>query len=41
MTELAADASPQDAAMAILLAVNDVGAGAAFWSRILSLLDGV
>lgn len=42
VTELAVHASPQDAAVAILLAANDVWAGAAFWARIVGgVLDGI
>jgi hypothetical protein len=40
-TELALDASPRDAAVAILLTVNDVWPGAAFWARIVGVLDGI
>jgi hypothetical protein len=41
-TELAVHASPQDAAVAILLTVNDVWPGAAFWARIVGgVLDGI
>jgi hypothetical protein len=42
VTELAAHASPPDAAVTILLTVNDVWPGAAFWSRIVgSVLDSI
>jgi hypothetical protein len=41
-TELAVHASPQDAAIAILLSVNDAWSGAAFWSRLVGgVLDGI
>jgi hypothetical protein len=41
LTQLAVHASPQDAAVAILLTVNDVWPGAAFWARIAGgVLDG-
>jgi hypothetical protein len=40
--ELAGHANPQDAAVAILLTVNDVWPGAAFWARIVGgVLDGI
>jgi hypothetical protein len=41
-TELAVHASPQDAAVAILLTVNDVWSGSALWARIAGgVLDGI
>ena len=41
VTELALHASPQDAAVAILLTVNDDWSGAALWARTGVVLDGV
>jgi hypothetical protein len=41
-TELAVHAGPQDAAVAILLTVNEAWPGAAFWARIVGgVLDGI
>lgn len=41
VTELAVHASPQDAAVAILLTVNDVWSGSSLWARTGVVLDGI